>query len=299
MNMTKLLKNDRLAKAMTGLSKAEFMALLPGFEQALYIEQKLSRPNRLRKMGGGRTGVLKNTGEKLAFILIYLKCYPTFDVLGFLSNREKTRACRSAHFLLRVMERTLGRQLVLPERQIRSVEEFFEKFPEAKDVFIDGTERPVQKPKSLKRRKKLYSGKKKSTMRKNIVMGTFKKKILLLTKTKSGRRHDKRLMDKENLALAIPETVAGWVDTGFHGIQRDHINTLIPAKATKGRPLTPAQKQNNTIISGIRIAIEHAIGGMKRYKAAADIYRNKLPNTDDLMTLLSAGLWNFHLQQTA
>lgn len=299
MDIAKLLKNDRLTKAMTGLSKDEFLALLPGFEHALYIEHKVSRPNRIRAVGGGRRGVLKTAPEKLAFILIYLKCYPTFDVLGFLTNRERTRACRSAHFLLHVMERTLGRQLVLPERQIRSVEEFFEKFPDAKDIFIDGTERPVQKPKKQKRRTKLYSGKKKQTTRKTLVMGNEKRKILLLTKTKSGRRHDKRLMDKNDLAKILPEAVTAWVDTGFQGMQKHHANTMIPAKATKQQPLTPAQKQNNTLISGIRIVIEHAIGGMKRYKAAADIYRNRIQNTDDLLTLISAGLWNFHLQQTA
>ncbi|WP_440864254.1 hypothetical protein [Symbiopectobacterium purcellii] len=37
---------------------------------------------------------------------------------------------------------------------------FFRAFPGVKGVFIDGTERPVQKPKNLRRRKKMYSGKK-------------------------------------------------------------------------------------------------------------------------------------------
>ncbi|WP_440864905.1 hypothetical protein [Symbiopectobacterium purcellii] len=58
-----------------------------------------------------------------------------------------------------VLEMTLGRECVLPARQIRSAEEFFRAFPGVKDVFIDGTERPVQKPKNLRRRKKMYSGK--------------------------------------------------------------------------------------------------------------------------------------------
>ncbi|WP_440866492.1 hypothetical protein [Symbiopectobacterium purcellii] len=48
-----------------------------------------------------------------------------------------------------VLEMTLGRECVLPARQIRSAEEFFRAFPGVKDVFIDGTERPVQKPKNL------------------------------------------------------------------------------------------------------------------------------------------------------
>ena len=73
----------------------------------------------------------------------------------------------------------------------------------------------------------------------------------------------------------------------------------MPAKATKKKPLTYDQKENNRTIAGIRVLSEHAIGGMKRLKAASDVYRNKLPNLDDMFNFLSAGLWNFHLQQTA
>ncbi len=73
----------------------------------------------------------------------------------------------------------------------------------------------------------------------------------------------------------------------------------VPTKATKRKPLSFAQKENNRVISSIRVVSEHAIGGFKRFKAAADIYRNKLANLDDLLTEVSIGLWNFHLQQTA
>lgn len=276
----------------------EFQALLPAFTKAWYVELKLGSPNRVRRVGGGKKGVLKTMEDKLFAVLLYLKTYPTFDVLGFLTNRERTRACRSTHFLLKVLKRTLKDEWVLPERKITSVEEFFKKFPGLKDVFLDGTERPVQRPKDAKKRKNLYSGKKKRFMRKTIVVVDEKKKILILTPTKSGRRHDKRLTDKARLSKVIPDSVAIFADTGLQGMQTEHPNTLIPKKGTKHHPLTEADKQNNRIISGLRIVVEHAIGGMKRLKASADIYRNRIPNTDDTFQLLSAGLWNFHLQQT-
>ena len=85
--------------------------------------------------------------------------------------------------------------------------------------------------------------------------------------------------------------------TGFLGMEKDHPNTQMPKKASKNHPLTEKDKQNNRIISGLRVVAEHAIGGIKRYKAAADIYRNRIPNTDDKLILVSAGLWNFHLEQ--
>lgn len=298
MNTQRIIRDNRQLKAVIGMGKEEFQALLPSFTQAWYVELKLASPNRVRRVGGGKKGVLKTMEDKLFAVLLYLKTYPTFDVLGLLTDRERTRACRSTHFLLKVLKRTLKNEWVLPERKITSVEEFFEKFPETKDVFLDGTERPVQRPKDAKKRKNLYSGKKKQFTRKSVLMTDEHKHILLLTQTKSGRRHDKRLLDKVGLTQVIPDTVAVFADTGFQGIQTRHTNTLIPKKTSKASPLTEADKQNNQIISGLRIVVEHAIGGMKRFNAACAIYRNRIPNTDDTFFLLSAGLWNFHLRQT-
>ncbi|NBX49059.1 IS5/IS1182 family transposase [bacterium] len=185
------------------------------FAESWYAELKLASPDRVRKVGGGKKGALKTMEEKLFSILLYLKTYPIFDVLGFLTDRERTRACRSTHFLLKVLERTLGKKFFLPARKITSVEEFFEKFPEMKDIFPDGTERPVQRPKDAKKRKKLYSGKKKRFTKKAIVVADEKKRILILTKSKSGRRHDKRLADREELFRRLPPEVTAWTDTGF------------------------------------------------------------------------------------
>lgn len=298
MDTKRLMGNQRLCRAMTGLSGAEIKELEPIFEPCLlqHRYELLPKADRQRKLGGGRKGKLPTTLDKLVFVLIYLKIYPTYDVLSFLTDRARSKCFRSVHQLLPVLEKALGRKLALPERQVTSVEEFFRLFPEAKDVFLDGTERPVQKPVSQKRRKKLYSGKKKQTTRKTIVLTDTDKKILVLTKTKSGRRHDKRLADKISLVEHVPEAVALWVDSGGQGMQKLHENTLLPVKGTKKKPLTEEQKAANHLQASFRVVVEHAIGDMKRFKSAADIYRNRLPNLDDTFFYLAAGLWNYHLQ---
>jgi hypothetical protein len=298
MKTKSIFSNVRLSKALIGMSEAEFEALLPAFT-ASWKEIHAQIPNRVRKVGGGKKGRLPHMADKLAFVLLYLKCYPTYDLLGFLTGRDRTRCCRSVQTILPILEMALGRNLVLPKRKISSPEEFFKLFPEAKEVFLDGTERRVEKPKNLKKRNKLYSGKKKTTTRKTVVVNDKHKRILVVTKTKSGRRHDKRIADKNQLIQNIPKDVGIFTDTGFQGIQKQHNHVVMPHKATKNHPLTPEKKQENKLISSIRVVSEHAIGGMKRLKAASDIYRNKLANLDDTFTLLAAGLWNFHLQQTA
>lgn len=295
MNISSTLKNVRVAKSLTGLTPAEFWNLVPLFETNFLEQRNILLPNRTRKVGGGRKGHLPTSADKLFAALLYLKSYPTFDVLGFMLNMERTRACRNIHLLVPVLSKTLGRQLVLPKRQIRSVEEFLTLFPEVKDVFIDGTDRRVQRPRNPKKQNKLYSGKRKTTTRKNIVVADEKKEILYLTPTKSGRRHDKRLLDKSGIENLPPEITA-WVDTGFVGLSKTHPNVQIPKKHTKRRPLTYEEKENNRLISSFRVVVEHAICGMKRMKAVTDVYRNKKVNFDDTLMLLSAGIWNYHLR---
>jgi len=175
------------------------------------------------------------------------------------------------------------------------VEEFLQKFPEVKDIVIDGTERRIQRPKNQKKNKKYYSGKKKTHTRKNIIVADEKKRILLISSTKAGRRHDKRLADKISLVENIPEHVGILADSGFQGIQRIHLNTLVCKRGRKNHPLTDEEKEENKIISSFRIVVEHAIGGIKRFRALSDTFRNKIGILDDLFIELAGGLWNYHL----
>lgn len=295
MNVSAALGSDRLCASLTGLRIREFKELVPQFEwnYNAYLHER--KPNRQRKIGGGRDSRLESIEAKLLFVLFYLKAYPTYDVLAFVAQFHRTRACQWILALLPVLEKTLGRKLVLPERRISSVEEFLAKFPGVKDVFGDGTDRRIQRPKSPKRQNKTYSGKKKAHTRKQIVLADERKRILVLTPTKSGRRHDKRLSDKAGVFTNLPSQVTAWLDTGFVGVQKQHPNTLIPRKRCRGQPLSEENKQSNRLISSFRVVVEHAIGGMKRYQSMQQPYRNRKPCLDDQFSLLTAGLWNYHL----
>ena len=54
---------------------------------------------------------------------------------------------RNAHKLESILEKALGREMVLPERKISTVEELLEVFPNVGDLLINGTERPIRRPK--------------------------------------------------------------------------------------------------------------------------------------------------------
>jgi hypothetical protein len=291
-------KSDRIMKALTGMTIAEFEALVITFTLVFQKYQATRKPNRKRAVGGGRSHTLKTAAERLFFILFYLKCYPTMDVAGFFFGVDKSRIQRWVKELLPLLEETLGREVVLPARKINSVEEFMAQFPTVTDVFIDATERPVRRPQKNKAQRAHYSGRKRGHTKKTLVAGDDQGQILLLPLTKPGRRSDYFRFKQSGIGDILPSEVAAWVDLGFVGIEKDypHLEVVIPHKKPKNGALTLAQRQENKLISQLRIRIEHTISRLKRFRAVADIFRNHNSQWADKFILLAAGLSNYHLR---
>ena len=169
-NLQRAKKSDRIFRSLTGLDVNAFQHLVKPFEQVLnkFIVQQVALIPRERALRGGRSHTLKMIEDKLFFVLFYLKVYPTFDLAGFFYDVDRSQPCHWVHFLMPVLQETLGRELVLPKRKIGSIEEFIQAFPEVKDIFIDGTERPIQRPKKKKQQEQHYSGKKNDILKKTL-----------------------------------------------------------------------------------------------------------------------------------
>ena len=168
MNIQRIEKDTRLSRAITGLSASEIDVLNVSFKKALNREKKNKIKKRKRAEGGGRKGYLRSEKEKLIYILMYIKIYPTYDVLSALIGLNRSECCRWVHRLLPLLEESLGYQVVLPKRQITSLADFEKQCPGIKDIFMDGMERPIQRHGNSKSQSKHYSGKKKQQSRKNI-----------------------------------------------------------------------------------------------------------------------------------
>ncbi len=161
LNLERIFQQERLLRVMTGLNLKAFESLLPSFAEA-YEQSRVNRKvERKRAVGGGRKATLRTPREKRFYILLYCKCYPTFDLLSVLFGFDRSCAWDWVHGLLPVLEQTLGYKQALPERKLRSLEEFLEYFPEVGEVILDGTERPVQRPKDPEQQKEHDSGQKK------------------------------------------------------------------------------------------------------------------------------------------
>ena len=296
-NPKKLLKRERQLKAVIGMSGKEFKILHEQFN-IIYNKSQQRKP-RKRSVGGGRQGVIKDTKSKLLFILMYVKVYPTYDLAGALFGVVASCPHEWSNKYLPILEEALGRYCVLPARKISSVKEFKRLYPGVQEVILDGAERPIQRPKNNKNQKKAYSGKKKRHARKNIYLVNKGKKILYLSPTKSGKIHDFKQFKEMGIINAILEDADILADKGFIGIDdMSNHQTFVPKKKPKNDFLTPEEKEDNALISSIRIKVEHAIGGVKRLGVATNIFRGRF-GSDDRFTFVSAALWNFHLQYAA
>ena len=270
--------------------------MLEAFSVQLELEAIASRQKpRLRARGGGRKARLLEASLILFFILFYFKCYPTFDVAGVLFDLHRSRAHRWMLKLQLILEKSLGKKMALPERKLESIGEFITRFPSVKEVMIDGTERPIQRPKEQQKQKNHYSGKKKRHTRKHLMMTDDNKRVLVISKAREGKVHDKRQLDEEKLVEFVPDEVTIHVDSGFQGLQKEFVNIKIPMKKPRKKELTDIEKQSNREKSRVRVKCEHTISGVKRYNATTAIIRNRIKDLDDRFMLTAVGLGNFYL----
>ena len=164
-------KSDWVLKALTGLTTFEFENLAITFELVLQKYQATRKKKRKRAVGGGRKHTLKSAADRLFFVLFYVKCYPTMDLAGFFFVVDKSRIQRWVKELWPLLEEALQREVVLPARQINSVDEFVAQFPAVKDVLIDATKRPARRLRQTKRQNEHYSGRKQRHTKKSGVVG--------------------------------------------------------------------------------------------------------------------------------
>ena len=160
LSLERILNNDRLLRAMTGLNRKAFEALVPSFREA--YEQRQSKPEaeRQRAPGGGRKATLQTMHDKMFYILLYCKCYPTFDLMSVLFGFDRSCAWDWVHGLLPILEQALGFEQALPERKLRSLEEFVERFAGVEAVIVDAIERPIKRPQDAQQQRAHSSGKK-------------------------------------------------------------------------------------------------------------------------------------------
>lgn len=282
---------------LTGLNINEFNIILDKFRSSWqeFVNHEFLSKNRKRKYGGGRHARLLSLEDKLLFILVYVRMYPILFIQGNMFGIEESRACDWVQRLLPLLDQAMGYTHKRPKRGAgRNLEEILAEFPELKEygITLDGTERPVRRPKNKLKQQDCYSGKKKRHTKKNTMIVDLKNtKILFLSKTRGGRMHDKKCIDQENLHCHSPN-ITCLTDTGLLGYHAGTLKILMPKKNTKLHKLSDSDKEQNRAISSIRVIAEHAIAGVKRSRCVLDTCRNIKENTNDLLMSVACSLHN-------
>jgi hypothetical protein len=126
---------------------------------------------------------------------------------------------------------------------------------------------------------------------KNLLMIDETCQICFLSATYEGKANDKSLADLEGYTL--PHGSGLYQDMGFQGYTREGMTIFQPKKNPPGGELTPLEKAQNRLISSIRIRIEHAIGGVKRYRIVKDKIRLLEDGIRDTIMDTCCGLHTF------
>lgn len=296
LSYTKVQNKPRVLKSLTGLSVSEFEQLMVSFEQAWggYLEQHHIQAPRARRYGGGRKAQLQDSRDKLLFILVYFRLYPTQEVQGFLFGIGQPQAHEWVHKLTPILNQALGYEQQLPERSPWRLERVLKECV-GLELIIDGTERRIPRPKDKDERKQHYSGKKKTFTVKNLLISQRQGKVLYLSDTYEGKKHDKAICDEED--YRFPEGTQLWKDTGFQGYEPEGVKTHQPKKKPRNGELSEADKERNQEISRERVQIEHHIGGIKRCNIVVHPLRTRTDHFTDTVMETACGLHNFRLSQ--
>ncbi|MHB9106271.1 MAG: transposase family protein [Armatimonadota bacterium] len=87
--------SQRVVRALTGLSRAEFDQLVPAFAGALQTQAAAAWQDRVRRRrtGGGRKGYVPTIQDRLLFILVYVRLYPIQELQALLFGLSQPQAC--------------------------------------------------------------------------------------------------------------------------------------------------------------------------------------------------------------
>ena len=229
--------------------------------------------------------------EKLFFILLYYKAYPTQDVMGLLFGITQGQVSEWVRQLTAVVGQLIP--LHRPARQARQLAQLLAEQPELREVIIDGTERRLPRPQHRGRQKRFYSGRKKRHAVKNVII-VGQRKVLWCSPTVPARCHDKRVAERARLRL--PDRIDLLGDSGFEGLDAGPAGVVTPWKRRKRCRLHWKRRQFNRLLASQRIAVEHTLASVKRLRILRDEFRNRRKGMVDEVMVIGCALHNYRCE---
>ena len=280
---------DRLAEtpkafpALTGLTRDEFDRLFGAFEAAVIAHRaasthtKRGSRRRERAAGAGHPHSLAPR-TRLLLALVWLRVYPTYELLGWLFGLDKSNAWHNTQDVLEVLDTMTDFPFDRPDpdrRKLQTAAAVMAAFPEVR-VIIDAKEQGFRRPGGWDRQKPFYSGKKKRHTVKNQVACAPSGRVVSVSTTAPGRTHDLTVLRYNGLLDRPPAGAGVMTDKGYIGVSADAGTraVVIPVRATKNHPLTDEQKASNRVINGCRVVVEHVMAQLNRFQVLRQTFRS-------------------------
>lgn len=265
---------------MTGLRLSEFASLLddmlPRFAAAEQL--RLQRSKRQRAKGGGRHADLAPRNQILLAI-IWLRQYPTNEVLGFLFGVSDSTASRVLARMLPLLEASGKDTMRMPDpgrKHRKELPELLKATPELA-VVIDTFEQRVQRCKERKQADRHFSGKKryhslKGQVAVDVDIGT----VCDVAESVVGPTADLTLLKDSDLLSRLPAGVGALGDLAYVGLAALHPQGLgaTPRRKPREKERPPEDVCFNRAFAKRRIVVEHTINRLRRYQSLSQTDRH-------------------------
>lgn len=209
---------------------------------------------------GGRPNLL-SVFQSLVVFLLYTRQYMTQTILADIMGVKKWDASRAYHWVQDALLES-GCFRLVGNRKV------------GKGIFalVDVTEIFIQRPK--RNQKQYYSGKKKRhSMKVQIIYDLTAHKIVSFY-ISNGKTHDFKMFKESNPRFR--EFLKGLADSGYQGISKIWSSMETPYKKPRSGELSDEEKEFNSLLGSIRIAIEHVNAWLKRFRMIKDCYRGNI-----------------------
>jgi hypothetical protein len=289
------------------MTRAEFDALLVRFSRAeadLRASSDTTRRDgrpRERAAGAGRR-YAHGPCDRLLMALLWLRVYPTYEVLGFFFGLHKRNAQLNALAALEVLDGLSGFPFDRPGRdrkKLRSAAEVMAAFPQVR-VIIDAKEQRVNKPRGEAAQRPYYSGKKKAHTVKTQVVVDPRGRIEAVSASVPGSTHDLTLLVGSGVLGALGEGEAAMMDKGYVGVDKQHpgVPVVLPHKKPRGGELSEPQRAFNREVARHRIVVEHTMAQLNRFTVLRQVFRARRRERHGKVVRVVAGLVNRRLAVT-
>jgi len=285
---------------LTGLRVAAFDMLvadvLPSY--AANERTRLQRPTRQRARGAGHPFALAPR-DQLLLSVVWLRVYPTHEVLGYLFGVSDTTVGRLIARWLPLLEAAGRDTMRLPDpgRQHRRPLDALLADTPALAVIIDTFERRVQRPRDHGAADAWYSGKKKQhTFKVQVAINEITGEIVDLADSVPGPTADIILVAQSGLLARLPPGVGALGDLGYPGLKQLHPLGAIPRRKPRGRDRPQEDAAYNRAFARRRILVEHTIGQLRCFQALTQTDRHHR-RRHSARTRAVAGLVNRRLRR--